>query len=561
MKGITIRARCRIETPMLSSGANQQQFEIRATGVKSGMRFWWRTFQAIDGKALWKAEERLFGSTHQAAPFTVSVHYRLKGGNLPRLKDPDGKELEPIHCWQPGEEVNWGPGLAYTLFPIYDAPRKEKTREDGTKEPGKPARIKPANEDPSGSGRPAARPGGHFLVNFHVFKQEVTEDLLCAFWALANLGGLGGRTRRGAGSFDVEKIWIAEESDRSWMPLEETAWAGKKVPSFKFEREDAPEDYICRGIRLLQERWNTASRTPSYLPPHTAFSPESAMWVLYDDRTQNPSADTVHGEIMKQFRNYCQRHPYDEAKTMHAALASGGSLPHSFIVTKAAKGLPIVYNFSNVFENLGSGRMKKTYTLTTVRWRSTGPILKPDGKYEEGSGRRASPLFFSCHRKQGFALVVVIYLPAPLTAPDEKLWLKGSNHTFDPPDFGFLNDLLKAGYERKKSDGTTEFVKPLIRWLPKCVSILPHFEKLSPETPKIDDETRRPVHIPEGQLNAEKVRNLLDIISKLEAEGREDDAAEMANELKERLRNESTGDRKVWKKFKNEIEAYLKTDA
>lgn len=44
MNPIKITARCRTVTPMLSSGADQSKFEIRAAEVKAGLRFWWRAF-------------------------------------------------------------------------------------------------------------------------------------------------------------------------------------------------------------------------------------------------------------------------------------------------------------------------------------------------------------------------------------------------------------------------------------------------------------------------------------------------------------------------------------
>ena len=92
---ISIAAKCKTVTPMISSGANQQQFEIRATEVKSALRFWWRAFQPSTGKSLFEREAELFGSTSRAAPFRMSVEY----------------DEHAVQKWEPGFAHNWGDGL------------------------------------------------------------------------------------------------------------------------------------------------------------------------------------------------------------------------------------------------------------------------------------------------------------------------------------------------------------------------------------------------------------------------------------------------------------------
>jgi CRISPR/Cas system CMR-associated protein Cmr1 (group 7 of RAMP superfamily) len=42
----------KIATPMLSSGKNQQKFEIQAIEIKAGLSFWLKTFQPLDTNKL-----------------------------------------------------------------------------------------------------------------------------------------------------------------------------------------------------------------------------------------------------------------------------------------------------------------------------------------------------------------------------------------------------------------------------------------------------------------------------------------------------------------------------
>lgn len=110
MHPVRISARCKIVTPMLSSGADQQEFEIRSTSVKSGLRFWWRAFQPDEGQTLYKKEEQLFGSTELACPFSIFVK-------------PDKSTFE---YWKPGDSVGeWGEGLGYIFFSIFNGRDKK----------------------------------------------------------------------------------------------------------------------------------------------------------------------------------------------------------------------------------------------------------------------------------------------------------------------------------------------------------------------------------------------------------------------------------------------------
>ena len=75
MKPVKIVARCKIVTPMLSAGADQQEFEIRATEIKAALRFWWRAFQPWEPQRLFEEEAKLFGSTDHASCFNVRLRY------------------------------------------------------------------------------------------------------------------------------------------------------------------------------------------------------------------------------------------------------------------------------------------------------------------------------------------------------------------------------------------------------------------------------------------------------------------------------------------------------
>lgn len=432
---IKIEAKCHTVTPMLAAGANQQVLEIRTAEIKSALRFWWRAFwwrafQKDDPKDFTHREADLFGSTDNACPFRLRIEYHLKKDKM----------------WNPDKEVkDWPNGLEYFLYPIYD---------------GKNKKIKSDNK----RGRPVAKPGQDFTltISFHAPEKNIAtvQDVLRSLWLLENLGGIGGRTRRGAGCFEIKtlkfygtdggEIQKANHPDKYQEII-------KNVPLFFFAENQNPADFIKQGIDAIHKAWGTRNAEPSY----TAFcSDKSDLRVVWSGNSGNTAMD-IMGEIglkMKESRN---KKPLGEAQAMHKSMADainnkGTNQPALTTVTKAALGMPIIYNFHKDSSNPHSDMLSydakgknrnATFTLG-------GGIQDINFKREKVSERRASPLLISCHQKGGKAYAVLCHFPAPLLPPREKLYLQANyeqnkiSGLYRVPDHSFatkvLNDIVNG---------------------------------------------------------------------------------------------------------------------
>jgi hypothetical protein len=322
-------------------------------------------------------------------------------------------------------------------------------------------------------------------------------------------------------------------------------------------------------------RWQTKKR--SELPDYTAFyEPYSEILVAYNDSNSGPdSALAMMGYINNQVKKYCFTFPYDAACKMHTALSNNSSLPSDFSLEKATKGLPIIFNFTNNFTELISGRLDKSYTATTVKTDISGNPIKIKEKFIEGNARKASPLIISCHQKGVTAYAVMCRLPAPLMPTNEKIWLKTQNPELDmilepprnPPFDKFVENLIHTKQEGIDVNNK-EFEKtPIINAFNKVFSITPYKDispkKLSSLDVKIEGN-KDPV--PENiasllsQAGAFRqgdnmlIAKLVESLDSLYSDGKNEDCQKIAIAMKRRM--EEIG---IWKKHlkKSDIESYI----
>ncbi len=414
MSRISIEAVCEILTPMLASGENQQKFELRASEVKAGLRFWWRAFQREnDTKELFRKESAIFGTTDRACPFQVRIM--------------------PTHtncCYNPGMAIpagEGGVGFGYVFFSICEPSG---------------AALKSSHK----KGRPLARPNLTFTIRID-FQRDAgkMEDVLCALWLLANLGGIGGRTRRGAGCFEIRSLTIGGALfDHAQYP---------NIPSsFRCPDNTTPEDYLSESLKRIMTRWGTPNwTTGTPEPEYTACRPGlSNVLVVYGLNGPITPLQMMNflGVAMKDLRHIRPRH---EACAMHKAIDGALGTPPvnarpnfaTFAgvapsppgardtIEKAYLGLPIIYNFrdhcpgniSNCTVSAGRGILK--FTNPHGQERPANYTLNG-----AASTRRASPLLISCHRRaNGHAYAVFCYFPARFLPVGERMRLQSNVNT------------------------------------------------------------------------------------------------------------------------------------
>lgn len=146
---------------MFLSGADQQQAELRHTGVKGALRFWWRALQnPISIEKLKKKEDPLMGSTESQAQAQIY------------LSDVNSS-IETQRKWNVNQ---WESYVGYGLV-----------------------------ESTNSNSRNYVEPGTTFTLNV-ISKGDEKDDLRQAIIALGSFGGLGGRSRKGWGSVVLTEL-------------------------------------------------------------------------------------------------------------------------------------------------------------------------------------------------------------------------------------------------------------------------------------------------------------------------------------------------------------------
>jgi len=164
---------CEVLTPMFLGGADGQA-ELRSASFKALMRFWWRAIYANNYAEMKTQEDKIFGDTNKKAHFSIGVQ-----GNFTAQKSnfPNSKKF-----------IATSKGKTFPLF-ILDYLAyglSEYQRGKGT--------VYIRHHIPSGS---------KFTVILDFVKAEFEKEILGSFYALAQFGALGARSRNGFGSFKI----------------------------------------------------------------------------------------------------------------------------------------------------------------------------------------------------------------------------------------------------------------------------------------------------------------------------------------------------------------------
>ncbi|MBA2681875.1 MAG: type III-B CRISPR module RAMP protein Cmr1, partial [Ktedonobacteraceae bacterium] len=184
-----VQVELRVVTPLFMGGAEPHgnPAEVRALGVRGALRWWLRAALGgaggagadfSDTAALWQAEAAVFGGVDsaqsKASPVIVSVH-TVQGTPQPLVKE------RPV---RPGTPVN---GRDYLLYGMH------------------------GNRNNPAEARQFYPPGTRFTLGLRSRlgaddAEAALERACAALWLLVMLGGLGARTRRGAGCLAVESV-------------------------------------------------------------------------------------------------------------------------------------------------------------------------------------------------------------------------------------------------------------------------------------------------------------------------------------------------------------------
>ncbi len=392
-----MRVSIEVVTPLFLGGVDPRGApELRAASVRGALRFWLRALlggvigdRNLD--ALRQAESAVFGSTDTgASPVVVRIINPTEHTSVPFSK---------LTGWNPDSKSYQQPGIAYLFFAVRET-RNEPERK-------------------------AISAGSSFELALSLRAGAQDQDALlktyAALWLLTHLGGLGARSRRGAGSLQV----IGSVSRDGHNLSSELPPLGVRAATPAELQQELQE-----GLRKLR----TGIAANASISSPSAFNilrPDVCrIWVINRPFNSWEKALDAVGQQMQQFRSR-RRPDYQNVKN------AVQEQPLMQSVERAAFGLPIVFFFPSLYKQYIQQKMEKDQ----ARKKATGTL---EGDKHD---RRASPLFIRVTRLANGKYVLVLTLfQAQLLEAGEKLKLKrqGPPKYVNAPDLSLINDFIQA---------------------------------------------------------------------------------------------------------------------
>ncbi len=217
---------CETITPMFCYGADQTTPEIRAASIKGAMRFWWRALHPdLDIDELRKKETEIFGGAGDGdakrSSFTVRVLYEKREDiivstlwtEIPHFV-PSGKTYNKPN--------NGYEGLQYLFYSL----------------------VMPKND------KPYIKTGTSFNVLINCENKKHIGDIIESFKVLSLFGGLGSRTRRGAGNFTIKSVTVSENKELEEKIVEQIKNSSPETYSIKHSANVVSDFSYLKGSKL-----------------------------------------------------------------------------------------------------------------------------------------------------------------------------------------------------------------------------------------------------------------------------------------------------------------------
>jgi CRISPR-associated protein Cmr1 len=367
-----LEAYFRIVTPLFMGGANPQSAELRVPSIKGVLRFWWRALALgrLGSVESVRAEEaRVFGSTKSQSSFKIRL-------SPPKITTKNRLKRDSVLNYISGEVV--GEGFRYLGYGVIEAGRGKLTRQ---------CIRYPLEED------------GKLEL---LFRPNAPEDDIrsveAALMAMGFFGGLGSRSRRGYGSFNLVNLKRDDVTD----PL--------------FTRPNDLDVLKKAILSLFNQNGRYKITLDDKRPPYTAFSKNMRVDIIdkvdVGDKEDEPlKLLNSIGEKMMDYRSYLKSKTfYDDHHLLRDAISGKQITNHP---RRIIFGLPNNYHFRN-----GGGNS----------------IVKP-----KAHERRASPLFIHIQQlnKDRYAAIAAI-IPADFLPRGEKIMVENSSVDVNE-DYGVLN--------------------------------------------------------------------------------------------------------------------------
>ncbi len=263
---------CRVITPLFLGGAETRvRPELRSASIRGAMRYWYRAIlggctisDQANVERLKQCEADVFGTTEKGSAITVLVHTDQP------LKTETFRKDRAVRT----QEGNFLPtGKDYLLWSM------------------------------AASGRPGTlryQPDREYIKTDTQFKIRLQSRIVqgddaltkasAALWLLSNLGGLGARANRGAGSFETE---LSE-------PICELIF---KQYSTISELKEGLSKGIRQCLRLIcgKDSWQSFESMPGY----DILAPDAAeVWIVSEPEQGWDTAQAALNGIGEKLRDY-----------------------------------------------------------------------------------------------------------------------------------------------------------------------------------------------------------------------------------------------------------------
>lgn len=374
-------------TPLFLGGADARGApELRALSFRGVLRYWLRV--ALGGvlggniEVVRKEEENVFGSSSEGTGQASTIIIRVNEQSpLPKTSYSQIVGEKRIGNRKTMEY----PGLAYLFF-IARGTRKESER----------SALSYGTFTLSLSVRPSAKEGYDSLIKAYF-----------ALWLFTHLGGIGSRSRRGAGSLQVISVQ-GEPRFLENLPLLIT-----QAPT-----PQALKTELEQGLRKIRRVFGTEENQLVQVPSSfDVIHPEACkIWIV--DRTYSTWKQALD-EVGKAFRDFRNRRQPDY-QTVKNSIQYGKPLLKP--VERATYGLPIQFYYRSL--------------------NNRGAILEGE-KHE----RRASPLIIRVVKlASGQFVTMFIWFNSQLLPPGERLQFRGGDKKMlaEVPGYKLLEDFIEG---------------------------------------------------------------------------------------------------------------------
>jgi CRISPR-associated protein Cmr1 len=313
-----VQVQLRVVTPLFMGGAEPRgnPADVRALGVRGALRWWLRA--AIGGgggagaafsdtQALWRAEASVFGvvdsNQSSASPVVVLVQ-NVQGGSQPLMKDRPVRSGTPFN------------GRDYLLYGMH------------------------GNRNNPAEARQYYPPGTRFTLCLRPRlgaegASAALERACAALWLLLMLGGLGARTRRGAGCLAVENV---------------TGWPTSLPPLPPARDLQSPAmllEVLQRGLDQIRKLFDQAPMENWSSSPFSVLHPEYFQVFLLDRKwsgtRQYPAWQEAMDAVGQSLSGFRQRDGAADTKAIAGFLT--GQTRGAISVQRAALGLPLPFFF------------------------------------------------------------------------------------------------------------------------------------------------------------------------------------------------------------------------